>query len=136
MSTTPAATRMTSRPPALRWHRPLLWLAAAMVVLAVFALVARFVDPREITGLNPWDKPLKFALSTLIYAVTWSWLIGQLDRGRRVARIVGDVIAITLVIEIAIIAGAAAAGVTSHFNVSTPVATVLSTLAVRAESAP
>ena len=125
MSTTPAATRMTSRPPALRWHRPLLWLAAAMVVLAVFALVARFVDPREITGLNPWDKPLKFALSTLIYAVTWSWLIGQLDRGRRVARIVGDVIAITLVIEIAIIAGAAAAGVTSHFNVSTPVATVL-----------
>ncbi|MFD3443721.1 hypothetical protein ACFDTO_03850 [Microbacteriaceae bacterium 4G12] len=103
-----------------RWHRPLLWLASAMALLAVVALVARFVDPREITGANAWDKPLKFALSTLIYAVTWSWLIGQLDRGRRIASLAGSGMVVLFLAEIVIIAGAAAAGTTSHFNVSTP----------------
>lgn len=104
----------------IRWHRPLLWLAAVMAALAVFALVARFVDPRMITGLNAWDKPLKFALSTVIYAVTWSWLIGQMGRWHRIAAVAGWVITITLGVELAIITGAAAYGSTSHFNVSTP----------------
>ncbi len=129
----PAASTPTASPssvptpsgptPALRsgqWHRPLLRLAAAMALLAVVALVARFVDPREITGANAWDKPLKFALSTLIYAVTWSWLIGQLDRGRRIASLAGSGMVVLFLAEIVIIAGAAAVGSTSHFNVSTP----------------
>lgn len=112
-------------PRAVRWHRPLLWLAAAMAILALVALVLRVTDAREVTGLDVWDKPLKFALSTVIYSVTWSWLIGQLERGRRTATIAGTVIAIALAAELAVITGAAAAGVTSHFNVSTPLATAL-----------
>jgi hypothetical protein len=115
-----SAIAATSALPAGRWHRPLLWLAGAMALLAAFALVARFVDPREITGVNAWDKPLKFALSTLIYSVTWSWLIGQLVRGRRLASVAGTAMVVLFVIELAIIAGAAALGTTSHFNVSTP----------------
>lgn len=104
----------------IRWHRPLLWLAAAMTALAVGALMARFVDPRMVTGLNVWDKPLKFAVSTVIYAVTWSWLIGQLRRWRKAASVAGTVITVALAVELAVITGAAAAGTTSHFNVSTP----------------
>lgn len=123
---TPPPTDAIAQPAQrIRWHRPLLWLAALMVALTVVALVARFIDPREVTGLNAWDKPLKFAISTVIYAVTWSWLIGQLNRGRRLASTVGTVIAVMLVIELAVITGAAAAGTTSHFNVSTPLATAL-----------
>ena len=124
-SSLPRTLRMTDAAPQLRWHRPLLILAAVMALLAVVALIARFVDPIEITGVNGWDKPLKFALSTLIYCITWSWLIGQLDRGRRLATIAGWIISIMFVIEIAIIVGAAATGITSHFNVSTPLATIL-----------
>lgn len=115
----------TSVPSRIRWHRPLLWLAAAMAALAVFALVARLVDPRIVTGLNAWDKPLKFALSTVIYAVTWSWLIGQMGRWRRVAGAAGWVITITLAVELIIITGAAAYGTTSHFNVTTPLNTLM-----------
>lgn len=111
-------TVLTSAPSPVRWHRPLLWVATAMVALTAVALVARFIDPREVTGLNPWDKPLKFALSTFIYAITWSWLIGQLNRGRRLAAASGSVIAVMLAIEVAVITGAAAAGTTSHFNVT------------------
>jgi len=114
-----------SAPSRIRWHRPLLWLAAAMAALAVFALVARFIDPRIVTDLNAWDKPLKFALSTVIYAVTWSWLIGQMSRWRRVAGAAGWVITITLAVELIIITGAAAYGTTSHFNVTTPLNTVM-----------
>ncbi|WP_354478299.1 hypothetical protein [Marisediminicola sp. UYEF4] len=120
-----AAHRPEETPPRIRWHRPLLWLAAVMAALAVFALVARFVDEREVLGANLWDKPLKFAISTVIYAVTWSWLIGQLERSRRVAWASGTVIAAALVVELAIIVSVAAAGTTSHFNVSTPLATAM-----------
>ncbi|MBG6056273.1 hypothetical protein IWX81_002705 [Salinibacterium sp. CAN_S4] len=106
-------------------HRPLLWLAAAMAVLSVVAIIGVVVDPREVLGAPAWAKPLKFALSIGIYSLTLSWLIGQLTRMRRLARIAGTVSVIGLVIESVIIVGAAATGDTSHFNVSTPLHTVL-----------
>ncbi len=112
-------------PARVRWHRPLLWVAAAMVPLTLFASIARFIDPAVITGLNAWDKPLKFALSTIIYTVTWSWLIGQLQRGRRIASVAGSVIALMLAIELVIITAAAAMGTTSHFNLTTPLSATM-----------
>jgi len=123
--TRPDIISITGSPDAIRWHRPLLVVAAAMVLLGLFALVARFIYPVQITGLNQWDKPLKFALSTLIYTVTWSWLIGQMKRWHRLASVAGTTIAIALVIELGLITGAAATGTTSHFNVSTPFATAV-----------
>jgi hypothetical protein len=108
-----------------RWHRPLVWLAVAMTALAVASAVGLLVDHREVTGVNLWLKPLKFAISIAIYAVTLSWLIGQLQRMRRLASIAGTVSVIGLLIEIVIIVGVAATGETSHFNVSTPFHAVL-----------
>lgn len=108
----------------LHWHRPLLLLAAAMVLLILCSGVAMFVDPREVTGVNVWTKPFKFALSTAIYSVTLAWLVGQLQRLRRAAWIAGTVAAIGLAIELIIITGFAAVGDTSHFNVTTPLHTV------------
>ena len=123
--TTAVQNRPTSTVAGIRWHRPLLVLAAAMGVLVAVCLVGLVVDPRESLGVNVWEKPLKFAISTAVYAVTWSWLIGQLQRFQRVAWWAGTISAILLLIELVIITGAAAAGITSHFNVSTPFNTVL-----------
>ena len=129
MTTTASRARRGTRQPPhpvpwacgrVRWHRPLLALAAAMVVLAAFTAVAMFVDPREVTGLNVWVKPFKFAVSTAIYSVTLAWLVGQLVRLRRVAWIGGTVAAIALTVELVIITAFAAVGDTSHFNVTTP----------------
>lgn len=111
--------------PVVRWHRPLLVFGLAMLVLAVVCVVGYLVDPRELVGVNAWEKPLKFALSSVLYSVTWAWLIGLLDRGRRIAWWVGTVTVVLLAVELAIIVGAAIAGTTSHFNVSTPLATTL-----------
>jgi len=123
--TTAVQNRPTPTVAGIRWHRPLLVLAAAMGVLVVVCLVGLVVDPRESLGVNVWEKPLKFAISTAVYAVTWSWLIGQLQRFQRLAWWAGTISAILLLIELVIITGAAAAGITSHFNVSTPFNTVL-----------
>jgi len=90
-----------------------------MAALAAIATIGLVVDPREVTGINLWLKPLKFAVSIAIYAVTLSWLIGQLRTMSRLGRIAGTVSVIALLIEIVIIVGFAAAGDTSHFNVST-----------------
>jgi hypothetical protein len=123
--TTAVQNRPSSTVAGIRWHRPLLALAAAMGVLVAVCLVGLVVDPRESLGVNVWIKPLKFAISTAVYAVTWSWLIGQLQRFQRVAWWAGTISAILLLIELVIITGAAAVGITSHFNVSTPFNTVL-----------
>ena len=111
--------------PATRWHRPLLLVAASMALLTIVCIAGLIVDDRSLLGVNVWEKPLKFALSTIIYCVTWAWLIGQMQRFRRVAWWAGTASAVLLVIELAIIAGAAAVGMTSHFNVATPFNTTL-----------
>ena len=121
----PAAADWRLDLPPSRWHRPLLVLGAMLAVLTVVTLIGWLVDDREVLGVNLWEKPLKFAVSGTIYAVTWSWIIGHFTRWQRAAWWAGTVITVTLAIELVIITGAAVAGITSHFNVSTPLATTL-----------
>jgi hypothetical protein len=106
-------------------HRPLLWLSLAMVALTVIALVELVMDPRTITGMPLWEKPLKFSVSVLIYSVTMSWLLGQLPRRRRLAWWAGTASAAFGAVEMIAIYGAAIADTTSHFNVSTPFSIVV-----------
>jgi hypothetical protein len=107
------------------WHRPLLVSAAIMLGLAAVVTVLLFVDPREVTGMPLWAKPLKFAVSVAIYCFTLAWLIGLLTVAKRASWIAGTVAAAGVVIEMVIIVGYAAVGDTSHFNVSTPLHTTL-----------
>jgi hypothetical protein len=111
--------------PPSRWHRPLLVLGILLAAITAATLIGWLVDDREVLGVNLWEKPLKFAISGTIYAVTWAWIIGHFTRWQRAAWWAGTVIAVTLAIELIVIVGAAAAGITSHFNVSTPLATTL-----------
>ncbi|PPF78922.1 hypothetical protein C5B96_13900 [Subtercola sp. Z020] len=124
-ATAPAPTRPRTLVSRVSWHRPLLALAAAMGALALIAAIGSVVDPREITGVPLWNKPLLFAVSVGVYALTLSWLLGMLTRFRRVVHVFGTIATIGLAIEMVIIVGVALAGTTSHFNVSTPLATVL-----------
>lgn len=116
---------MTALATAFRWHRPLMTVAALMVACSAVALVGILIDPRTVTGLDAWAKPLKFSLSILLYCVTWAWLIAHLPRWRKLAHRAGTVIAVSLAVEQVAIVGSAAAGQTSHFNVSTPFATAV-----------
>jgi len=110
---------------AVAWHPALMTVAAVMVLCAVVSAVGLLVDPRTVLGAPLWAKPLKFSVSILLYAVTWAWLIAHLPRWRRLAHRLGTVIAVSLVVEQALILWAAAAGTTSHFNVSSPLHVVV-----------
>lgn len=127
MTTLLAPTRSTRRTLASRvtWHRPLLVLAVAMLLFAVWSAIGIAVDPRVVTGAPLWAKPFKFAISISIYALTLSWLIGLLTRGCRAAWWMGTIAAIFLAVEIVIIGGSASSDSTSHFNVTTPLHTAL-----------
>ena len=104
----------------LRARNTLLFVVgvAHIILLLVMLVIAPF-DGRQVMGINPWIKPIKFAASIAIYALTMGWLLYELALRDEVKRRVSWAIAGTLVIEIALITMQAARGVTSHFNDTT-----------------
>jgi len=92
------------------------WIHLALLagMLVVFG-----VDSRLVMGINLWIKPIKFAISIIIYVWTVAWLLEYL-RPPWPKRIIGWGISTSMVIEIVCIVVQAARGTTSHFNVSTP----------------
>ena len=110
---------------AVRHHRVLFGVGSTFLVAAVLLVPLWLLDPTELLGVSVWEKPLKFFLSTGIFCLTYSWLSAHLSRWPRLVRWTGTIIAVSLAIEMVAITGAAAAGTTSHFNVSTPLATFI-----------
>jgi hypothetical protein len=99
--------------------------AALMVPVLAGAIVGLAVDPRLITGAPAWLKPAKFAVSIALYTVTLAWIFTLLPEWTRMRRAIGWITAATMVLEMAIIGTQAWRGTTSHFNVGTPLDTVL-----------
>ncbi|MCW0216054.1 MAG: hypothetical protein OJJ54_22120 [Pseudonocardia sp.] len=109
---------------AFSWHRPLMTLAVAMAALTLVGIGGMILDGRVLTGLPIWDKPTKFAISVLIYALTWAWLIALVREHRpgrtaRRAHLAGTVAAVLLGVELVIIVTQVVRGTTSHFNNTT-----------------
>ena len=117
-------SRIAPRTP-VRRHRPLLWLTAAAAVLAVVSGIGIVADDRILTGVPIWSKPFKFAVSFVVYGWTVAWLLSVLPRRSRAAERAGVVIVGVAVVELAIIVTQVIRGTTSHFNVSTPLNTLL-----------
>lgn len=92
-----------------------------MVILLGLAVILSVFDDRVVTGLNTWFKPIKFAASIAIYLLTLAWFLEYLKphHPRSVAWIAW-VVAIVMTIEYALIFTQGARGVTSHYNVATP----------------
>jgi len=93
-----------------------LFLAALLVPFGIGLLV----DPRVITGAPAWLKPMKFAISTAIYAFTLAWVFTYLPDWPRTRWLVGRGTAVAFVLELVMIGGQAYRGTTSHFNIATP----------------
>ncbi|WP_431942959.1 hypothetical protein [Micromonospora marina] len=109
----------TLRNRAAGWHRPLMLLVSAMAVLTVVAAVGVVADPRVLTGAPIWLKPLKFAISFVLYGVTLAWMLSLLPRRSRAAERAATVIVAVSVVEMAVIVGQVLRGTTSHFNGTT-----------------
>ena len=97
---------------------PVLWTTGLVhLALAVAFVVGLAVDGRVLLGVNPWLKPLKFALSIAIYVWTAAWLLGDVRAGApRAASVISGGVALSMLVEIACIALQSLRGVPSHFN--------------------
>jgi hypothetical protein len=96
-----------------------------MLAILPMLLLGIWTDPRTVAGSPVWLKPAKFALSLGIYSLTLVWMFAWLPDHVRLRRLVGRLSAGIFAVEFAIIAGQAARGVGSHFNVATPLDGVL-----------
>lgn len=92
------------------------WFHAALVVIML--CLAPF-DSRTVMGVNPWLKPIKFALSITIYLWTLAWFQGYLRESNRAKQVIRWGAALAMIIEIICISLQAGRGVTSHYNVAT-----------------
>jgi len=109
----------------LKHTKSLFWLAVISAVGAVVLVPLWIFDARELGGVSVWEKPLKFFVSSAIFSFTFSWLSSFITKGSRWVKVAGLFIAISLAVELVLIAAMAALGTTSHFNVSTPTAIVI-----------
>jgi hypothetical protein len=104
----------------------LLGLVLAAALVPVFAAMA--LDDRLYQGVNVWVKPAKFLVSLSLYTLTLAFFARYLPPGmtaRRGYRVYAAVVVLCILAEMAWIGGAAAYGVGSHFNRSTPAMEVL-----------
>ncbi|WP_410813722.1 hypothetical protein [Micromonospora sp. 067-2] len=92
---------------------------AAMAALAVVSAVGTVVDSRVLTGSPIWAKPLKFAVSFVLYGTTIAWMLSLLPRRSRAAERAATVIVAMALIEMVVIVGQVLRGRTSHFNGNT-----------------
>jgi hypothetical protein len=112
------------------WKNSAPLTAVGLFMVAALAATAAglVLDPRTITGAPAWMKPAKFAASIAIYTLTLAWVFGHLPAWRRTRAAVGWITAVVLIMELAIIDLQAWRGAASHFNVGTPLDTVLFSL--------
>lgn len=96
------------------------------VALAGLALVLLPLDHRLVAGALVWLKPLKFALSVIAFAWTLGWLLADLPAAaQRSVQLISGGVALSMLVEQAMIFTQAARGTTSHYNNSTVLNSVL-----------
>jgi len=98
---------------------PVLMLTAALMLIDVLVCaVGLTTDHTVITGAPTWMKPMKFALSTGIYALSIVIIIRYTPIWKRTLRAVELLTGAALILEIVLIDLQAARHTTSHFNVA------------------
>ncbi|MBF9237209.1 hypothetical protein I2I05_07350 [Hymenobacter sp. BT683] len=99
--------------PALSWAG---WLNVGLLLVAVVLLP---LDQRTVTGALVWVKPIKFCLSVIAFVWTLGWLLADLPGpAQRAVRWLSTGVAVSMLVEQAVIFIQAARGTTSHFNIS------------------
>ena len=104
---------------AMTFNRLLTTTVVVNLLLIPIVLIAMFVDPKTITGVNGWIKPLKFVISIVAYGVTFGWLLTYIEGRQRWVQLAANITGLALLVEISLIMMQVLRGVPSHFNVTT-----------------
>ncbi len=107
----------------LRRQRALCLYGLGMLALAVPLLGLAQLDPRLLHGVGVWDKPIRFCVSTGVFALTACWFFGLVRPERRECRRLRRTVRLLIAsgsFEVAWIGWQGAHGLDSHFNMSSP----------------
>ncbi|WP_181019947.1 hypothetical protein [Nonomuraea typhae] len=102
----------------LRRHRPLLVMVGLMALLTIVSAAGTVADDRVLLGAPVWGKPLKFAMSFVVYGLSLAWMLALPLKAPRWAWWMGTLIAVTGILDVGIVVVQAARGTFSHFNQS------------------
>jgi hypothetical protein len=106
-----------------RRERRLALFGFALLALLVPLALAGALDERTLRGANAWLKPMKFALSLGLFALTTAWFVGHLLPAARRLRALDWIVWVLIgsaSFELAYIALQAGLGQGSHYNVGDP----------------
>ena len=92
------------------------WLHA---VIVLGCLISIPFDAREILGISPWIKPMKFAASIALFVWTLGWFLRYLGEPRWLLTLIRAGVSAAMIVEIFCITVQAARGAPSHFNTAT-----------------
>jgi hypothetical protein len=101
-------------------ERRLTIYAAVLFALLLPLAIGWGLDERTLRGANVWIKPIKFAISIGVLALTTAWFIGHLPTERRRSRAVDWIVWLLMgsgSFELGYITLQAALGEASHYNV-------------------
>lgn len=106
------------------------FIAAALAHAALIpvALALALVDERSLAGAGVWVKPLKFLVSLTVWFGFLAWAAAWLPAGvtaRRWWRVHAFVVILCAALEMTWIGASAALGVSSHYNLATPLTRAL-----------
>lgn len=99
-------------------NRPLTFVGLLMVCDLGACLITMIFDSRQITGINAWIKPAKFALSSAVTCFSLAWIANYLVDWPKIRAWSGRVFAASIALEIVLIDLQAACGTSSHFNMA------------------
>ena len=95
----------------------LYWFGLVCFVSSAVCAVLVLLTTQSVSGINAFIKPAKFFVSTGIFCWTMGWFTALLSQRRRVLMYSRAVVVI-MIFELACVAGQAALGKLSHFNIS------------------
>ncbi|MBX9600115.1 MAG: hypothetical protein K2X35_03885 [Bryobacteraceae bacterium] len=104
----------------IRANRWLWWAGWFNVALFAVSLVGLLLDTRQVLGINPWIKPIKFEISVLAFVWTMAVLLHHAPAPVKPRRLISLGIFLAMSVEMTVIVGQAARGKLSHFNSDSP----------------
>ncbi len=102
---------------AWRFNRTITLGSVLTVALIPAVLLALWLAPVTITGVNGWIKPFKFLVSSAIYSFTLIWLLTHVQGWRRFVQFTAWFVGVALMIENLLIIIQVVRGTSSHFNI-------------------
>ncbi len=106
-------------------NAPLYYFGWVCLAGALGCALLTQLSRRQVMGVNAWVKPFKFFASIALFVWTMGWYLGYLGPRPAVAAYTWVVVG-ALAFELLCIAGQAARGQRSHFNVDSAFGTALS----------